>query len=98
MYGGSSVTADSPGTRDQRPETTDNGQLTTDNHARELPVTQEDRQLAALASEYGATSEALRALLASVRGQAGADHFYIYWTSGGGAAAPGEPAGHISEA
>ncbi len=53
-------------------------------------MTQEDRQLAALASAYGATSEALRALLASVRSQAGADHFYIYWTSGGGAAPPGE--------
>jgi hypothetical protein len=53
-------------------------------------VTQEDQQLVDLAGEYGATPEALRALLASVRMQAGADHFYVYWTVGGGAKAAGD--------
>ena len=47
-------------------------------------MAQEDRRLADIADEYGATPEALRALLASLRVQAGADYFYIYWTAGEG--------------
>jgi hypothetical protein len=52
-------------------------------------VAQEDRQLTDIADEYGATPEALRALLASLRARVGADYFYIYWTASEGA----KPAG-----
>jgi hypothetical protein len=54
-----------------------------------MVVAQEDRQIADIADEYGATPEALRALLASLRAQLGADYFYVYWTVGEGA----KPAG-----
>ena len=56
-------------------------------------MTQEDRQLANLADEYGATTAALRALLVSLRAQAGADYFYVYWTAGDGA----KPAGQLRQ-
>jgi hypothetical protein len=56
-------------------------------------VTQEDRQLADLAGEYGATAEALHAMLVSLRAQVGADYFYVYWTSSDGA----KPAGQLRQ-
>lgn len=59
------------------------------NAGTESSVAREDQQIADLAGAYGATTEALRALLASLRAQAGGDSFYIYWTSGTG----GKPAG-----
>jgi hypothetical protein len=43
--------------------------------------------LIAFAAEYAITLEAARALLDELRAQAGAERFYIYWTSGGGAGA-----------
>jgi hypothetical protein len=55
----------------------------------ESTVARDDQQIADLAGAYGATTEALLALLASLRDQAGADYFYIYWTTG----AAGKPAG-----
>ena len=46
-----------------------------------------ETQLAAFAAEYETTLEAARALLDELRAQAGAERFYIFWTSGGGAGA-----------
>jgi len=53
-------------------------------------VSLEDVQIQELAGELGVSAAALRDLLASLRSQAGASHFYIFWTSGkaAGAAAP----------
>lgn len=47
----------------------------------------EDGQLQNLADEQGASIEALHALLAALRAQAGADQFYVFWLVGKG----GEP-------
>ena len=43
-----------------------------------------DTQLAAFAAEYETTLEAARSLLDELRAQAGAERFYIFWTSGSG--------------
>jgi hypothetical protein len=45
----------------------------------------EDTALAAFAAQHGQSITAARALLAELRARAGADQFYIFWTSGGGA-------------
>jgi hypothetical protein len=44
-----------------------------------------DAQLAAFAEENETTLEAARALLDELRAQAGAERFYVFWTTGGGA-------------
>jgi hypothetical protein len=46
-----------------------------------------DTELAAFAAGYGMTVELARALLDDLRARAGAERFYIFWTSGGGAGA-----------
>jgi len=46
-----------------------------------------DTQLAAFAAEYETTLEAARALLHELRTQAGAERFYVFWTTGGSAGA-----------
>jgi hypothetical protein len=48
-----------------------------------------DSALREFAHEQGASVEAARSLLAALREQAGADHFYVFATSGRGAAASG---------
>lgn len=42
-------------------------------------------QLIAFAAEHETTPEVVRTLLEELRAQAGAERFYIFWTSGGGA-------------
>jgi len=44
-----------------------------------------DTQLAAFAAEHETTLEAARALLDELRTQAGAERFYVFWTTGGAA-------------
>jgi hypothetical protein len=44
-------------------------------------------ELAAFAAEYEMTLEAARALRDELRAQVGVEHFYIFWTIGGGAGA-----------
>jgi hypothetical protein len=51
--------------------------------AARIPVIAEDEQLHALAAEQQVEVEALRALLEALRARSGADHFYVFWTSGG---------------
>ena len=48
-----------------------------------------DTQLAAFAAEYETTLEATRALLDELRAQAGAERFYIFWTTAGVGASAG---------
>jgi hypothetical protein len=49
-----------------------------------------DTDLAAFAAEYATTLDSARALLDTLRVQAGAERFYIFWTrSSGGAGAAG---------
>ena len=45
-----------------------------------------DTQLTAFAAEYEMTLAAARALLKELRAQAGAERFYIFWTTGGAGA------------
>ena len=47
----------------------------------------EDAQIQELADEQGVTAAALRELLASLHSQVGANHFYMFWTSGKAAGA-----------
>jgi hypothetical protein len=42
-------------------------------------------QVEALAEQHHLNAEALRELLAELRAQSGADHFYVFWNAGGGA-------------
>jgi hypothetical protein len=49
----------------------------------------DDADLAAFAAEQGVGVAALRSLVSEVRGQAGADWFYVFWTSGRGGAGVG---------
>lgn len=44
----------------------------------------DDSQLAAFAGQQGLSEAALRALIDGVRAQAGADHYYVFWTPPGG--------------
>jgi hypothetical protein len=46
-----------------------------------------DIELAAFAAEYEMTLAAARALLDELRAQVGAERFYVFWTTGGGAGA-----------
>ena len=46
-----------------------------------------DTDLAAFAAEYEITLEAARALLDELRARASVEHFYVFWTIGGGAGA-----------
>jgi len=46
-----------------------------------------DTQLTAFAAEYEMTPAAAQALLDELRAQAGAERFYIFWTTGGGVGA-----------
>ena len=46
-----------------------------------------ETQLAAFAAEYETPLDAARALLDEVRAQVGAERFYVFWTTGGGAGA-----------
>jgi hypothetical protein len=48
-----------------------------------------DKPIQALADEHGADAVAVRELLATLRERVGADHFYVFWTAGGAAQAPG---------
>ena len=48
-----------------------------------------DKPIQDLADEYGADAAAVRELLAKLRERAGADRFYVFWTAGGAAQAPG---------
>ena len=48
-----------------------------------------DTELAAFAAEYEMTLEAARALRDELRAQAGVEHFYVFWTSGGAGARAG---------
>ena len=47
-----------------------------------------DKPIQDLADEHGADAAAVRALLASLRERAGADHFYVVWTGGGATQSP----------
>ena len=47
----------------------------------------EDIQIQELADEQGVPAAVLRELLASLRNQVGAGHFYVFWTSGKAAGA-----------
>src|SRR5215212_11443997 len=46
-----------------------------------------DTELTAFAAEYAITLATARELLDELRAQAGAERFYIFWTTGGGAGA-----------
>ena len=45
----------------------------------------EETELAAFAEQHGQSIAAARALLQELRARAGAERFYVFWTSGGGA-------------
>jgi len=47
----------------------------------------DETQLAAFAAQHGQSIAAARALLGELRARAGAERFYVFWTSGGGAGA-----------
>jgi ABC-type uncharacterized transport system YnjBCD permease subunit len=49
----------------------------------------EDGQIKELADEQGVDAAALHELLATLYAQAGADYFYVFWTAGKVAGAPG---------
>jgi hypothetical protein len=49
----------------------------------------EDRQIEELAGAQGVGAAALRELLAALRDRAGANYFYVFWTLGKAAGAPG---------
>ncbi len=48
-----------------------------------------DTELAAFAAEYAISLEAARTLLDGLRAPVEGEHFYIFWTTGGGAGAGG---------
>ena len=48
-----------------------------------------DKPIQDLADQHGADTAAVRELLARLRERAGADRFYVFWTAGGAAQAPG---------
>jgi hypothetical protein len=52
-------------------------------------VISDDGQLEDLADEHGVGAVAVRELLTTLRGQAGGDSFYVFWTIGKGSQAHG---------